>query len=141
VVEQDRVPAALGQQGIRYGGIGNHAGLSAPLLQPPRDQRGFDALRRDQHHRAAGEIGNGERSRRVIACRQGNADLEGRAFAWRALKCDATAHALDDALGNAEAKAGAAIAARNAVVGLFEFAEDARLRLRRNADAGVAYHE
>ncbi len=34
----------------------------APALQPPRDQRGLDALRRHQHDRLAGEIRRGEAS-------------------------------------------------------------------------------
>ena len=38
-------------------------------------------------------------------------------------------------------EAGAAIAAGDAFVGLFELAEDSRLRLRRDADAGVAHQE
>ena len=40
-----------------------------------------------------------------------------------------------------EAEAGAAIGARDAFVGLLEFAENALLRLRRDADAGVAHQK
>ena len=67
--------------------------------------------------------------------------LERRTGAGLALQRDAAAHPLDDAVADAEAQSRAAIAARDAVVGLLEFAEDALLRLGRDADAGVAQHE
>ena len=53
----------------------------------------------------------------------------------------AAAHALDDAARDREPQAGAAELARRAAVGLLELLEDARLRVRRDADAGVAHRE
>jgi hypothetical protein len=79
--------------------------------------------------------------RHILTCHQGKADLKGRAFTNRTFERNAAAHALDDALGNAQAKARTAIAPRNALVGLFKFAENALLGLGRNADAGVAHQE
>ena len=70
-----------------------------------------------------------------------NRHLEGRAGAELALQRDAAAHALDDPLGDAQAEPRAAIAPRDALVGLLELAEDPRLRFRRDADAGVAHQK
>ena len=144
VVEQHGVPGAFRQQGPRRRQIRHHAGLAAPALQPPGDQRCLDALRRHQHDRLIGQVRRHEG--RLPACRAfggGERDrhFEGRAEPQLALQRDAAAHALDDALGDAEPQAGAAIAARNAVVGLLEFAEDPLARFRRDADAGVADQE
>src|SRR5258707_796911 len=67
--------------------------------------------------------------------------FEGRPHAGLPLERDVAAHPFDDAVTDGKAEPGAAIAARDAVVGLFELAENALLRLGRNADAGVAHQE
>ena len=64
--------------------------------------------------------------------------LERRSLADFTLQRDAAAHAPDDTFADAEAEAGAAVVARDPVVGLLELAEDPRLRFGRDADAGVA---
>src|SRR5262249_57530884 len=73
--------------------------------------------------------------------RQRKRRLEGRADPGLALERDAAAHALDDALGDAQAEPRAAIVAGDAFVGLLEFAEDLFARFGRDADAGVANQE
>ncbi len=142
VVDQDGVPRPLGQQRLGGAGICRHAGLRAPALQPPRGQGGLDAVGRHQHDRLAGEIG----------CREGIAlaavgglkrdrHFESRTGARLALQRDAAAHALDDAVADAQAQTRSAIAAGDAVVGLLEFAENLLLRFGRDADAGVAHQK
>ncbi len=124
--------------------IRDHACVAAPALQPPGDQRCLDALRRDQHDRLAGQIGRRQCSLiAAMALGSGKRDrhLEGRTGTWGAFQRDAAAHPLDDALGDAQAKSGAAIASGDALVGLLEFAEDPGLGFRRDADAGVAHQE
>ena len=59
----------------------------------------------------------------------------------RAVEADAAAHALDDALGDGEPEPGASEPAGRPVVGLLEFEKNARLRLRRDPDPGVAHGE
>ena len=141
-IDQHGVPDAFGQQGLGDCPVGNQAGLGAPALQPPRDQRGLDRLRRDQHHRLTAQLRCRERFWRLAAGRgEGDRDLEGRSRARLALQRDAAAHALDDAIRDAQAEAGAAIVARGPLVGLLELAKNPHLRVRRNADAGVAHQE
>src|SRR3546814_2695682 len=67
-----------------------------------------------------------------------SSDLERGAAPGLGLHPDAPAHQFDDALGNRQAQAGAAIQAGGGGVGLAEGLEQPALRLLRDADAGVA---
>ena len=75
------------------------------------------------------------------AARERDGEAKGRSRAGRARHRDPSAHALDDALGDRQAEAGAAEPPGRSAVGLLELAEDAGLRVRRDADAGVAHRE
>ena len=141
VIDQHGVPGALRQQGLGDVGVGKHAGLSAPALQPPRGQRGLDALWRDQHDRLAGEIGHREGRLFAVGGSERDRHFECRAGARLALQRDAAAHALDDAVGDAQAEASSAIAVGDLVVGLLELAKNPLARLGRDADAGVAHQK
>ena len=142
MIDQHGVPGALGQQGQGDVDVRDHAGLRAPALQSAGRQRRLDALRRHQHDRLAAQVGGREFARLAFGRRdQRDRNLERRAGTGLALQRDAAAHALDDALGDAQPQAGAAIVARDAFVGLFELAEDPLARLGRDADAGVAHQE
>src|ERR1044072_869097 len=77
----------------------------------------------------------------IGSARQRHREPEGRALPWRTVQRDAAAHALHNAPRDREAKPGAAELPRHAAVGLLEFLKHARLRLGRNADAGVAHDE
>ena len=113
-------------------------------MQPPGDERCFDALGGNHHDRLPAQV----RRRKhllfaAIAIRGGkwNRHFECRTGAGLALQRDAAAHSLDDALRDAQAKTRTAVASRDALVGLLELAENARLGLGRDADAGVAHQE
>src|SRR3569833_2191121 len=62
-------------------------------------------------------------------------------MAGRTLDTQGTVHSFDKPLGNGEAEARAAKLARRRGIGLLEVAEDARLVLGRQPDAGVANAE
>src|SRR4051812_46415865 len=64
---------------------------------------------------------------------------EGGADADHAVEPDCPAHKIDKLLGNGEAKAGTAIAAREGFVGLDECAKDCMVPLIRDTDSGVGY--
>ena len=121
--------------------VRDQAGARAPAAEPPRDQRRLDRARRDDQDRLAGEVRRRERRVGRLGARQRHGEAEGRALARRALDRERAAHALDDAARDREPEAGAAELARRAAVGLLELLEDARLRVRRDADAGVAHQE
>jgi hypothetical protein len=67
-----------------------------------------------------------------------NDEPEGAALAGRALDADLAAHQQDQPLADRQPEPGAAVLAGHAVVGLLEGLEQPRLRLRLDADAGVA---
>src|SRR5438309_5455469 len=68
-------------------------------------------------------------------------EREGAAAARLALHRDRAAHELDQAGGNGQSQAGAAIPPRGRSVLLLERPEDLLLLVQRDADAGVAYRE
>ncbi len=72
-----------------------------------------------------------------VALGQTQAEPEHRALAGPAAHADGAAHQFDEAPRDRQAQAGAAVPARGRAVGLHEGLEDALLRLRRDADAGI----
>src|SRR6185503_3838977 len=91
----------------------------------------------DQQDPRAGEIA--DRGAGVLGLLlEVDLDPERAAQADRALQADAPAHQEDELLRDRGAQAAAAEAARGRLVGLGEALEDLRLRLGRDADAGVA---
>ena len=144
VVDQNGVPGALGQQRLRHLDIRNHAGLAAPALQPPRHQRGLDALRRHQHDRLAGQIRRDERLRlpSLSAAGKRNRHFEGRAHAGLAFQRDAAAHSLDDALARCSGRGRCRHSSGAMRSSACSNSRKMRsLRLGRDADAGVAHQE
>ena len=97
-VDQDGVPCPFRQQRPRHLWIGDLAGLTAPALQPPGDQRGLDALRGHQHDRLTAQIRSRERAWLGAGGGERNRNLKRRADAWLTLQRDTSAHAFDDAL-------------------------------------------
>ena len=146
MIDQERVPALLRQHRDRGLRVRHRRGAGAPLREPPRQQRGLDRARRRDQHSGTGEIGRREGRRVVLVAaggfaRQRHRHAEGRSGARHALDPDAAAHARDDALADGEAEAGAGELARRAAIGLLELAEDALLRVGRDADTGVAHRD
>ena len=140
MIDQHRVPVPLREH---VGEMRREVHRArAPARQPPLDQRGFDAGGRDDQHRPAGEIG-----RRGAGARPPSAGGSGT----MARKLEPSPGALSTSMRPpmrstmrreiARPEPGAAELAGRAAVGLLEFAEDARLLLRRDADAGVAHLE
>ena len=123
------------------GGL-HRAHAQAPVGQQHGQAQAQPRIGAEQEQAAARGSAVVGRGRHVAGgLQQRDLEPEGGAVAGLGFDADAPAHEVDDALGDRQAQAGAAVEAGGGGVGLAEGLEQARLRTGGDADAGVADFE
>ena len=150
-VHQDQVVAVLCGQGLGFKAVTGHVHLQPGHLQQGAGDFAVHRLVLGQQHAATtvqflqlplGLPGQAARTiGRAAAALQTGRQPEGAALAGRADHATVTPHQLRQAAVDGQAQARAAILPRDGVVALLEHRKQARLDLRRNADAGVLHFQ
>ena len=144
-IRQQRGEGNAGGRGVRGDALGilqPHAGdRSSHGDQLIADQARFHvAFEHEQHLLAVRGLRPGRAEARDLRrdCER-QIHGEGGAGPGHACHADAAAHLIDEALGDGETEAGAAVPSRRSALGLLELGEDALDRIGRHAGPGVAH--
>ena len=136
-VDEDVIPSPLGQERLGDFRLQSERHMRAPGGEPSLQQRADDRRGRSDQNVAERKIRARVRGLVISDRWQFDGETEARPKLRAAAQTDFAAHSLDDAGRNGEPKTRAVVPPRERAVALFEFVEDARLRLGLDAGSRV----